>query len=229
MSNDSNNATLAVRNNSIETFTVALLINAIIAIVVLLIFSFLRSKHKHIYAPRLLLVDKAYPLGSFNEKCFGWIIPALRATNDDIFNYSGMDGLVLIRFIKVSLLMSLIILPYGVVVLIPLHVHGGLHLEALDALTLSNVEAGSSKVWAHLIAVWAYTLIFCYLLYREWKTYIEYRQKWLAKGLKHHYAVLVRDLPTKVRNLLCLRNKGVSLSGRDHVWSDKVAHVSYCS
>ncbi|KAK3701719.1 hypothetical protein QZH41_018872 [Actinostola sp. cb2023] len=193
-------APVITRNNSAETFVVALIINGIIAIVVLLIFSLLRAKHKHIYAPRLLLVDKTYPLGSFSERCFGWILPALRATNDDIFNYSGMDALVLIRFLRLCLVMSLIILPYGIVVLLPLHVHGGLDLEQLDQLTMSNVKAGSPKVWAHLIAVWVYTVVLCYLLYREWKIYIEYRQRYLAKGLKHHYAVLVRDLPAKLQD-----------------------------
>lgn len=215
------------RNNSVETFIVALIINGIIALIVLLLFSYLRSKHKHIYAPRLLLVDKTYPLGTLNEKCFGWIIPALRATNDDVFNYSGMDALVLIRFLRMCLIMSVIILPYGIIVLIPLHVHGGLDLEKLDQLTLSNVKAGSPKVWAHLIAVYAYTAIFCYLLYREWKIYIEYRQKWLAKGLRHHYAVLVRDLPAKViiYSIRLLLTRCVSDMGVDHV----CFHVFHCA
>jgi hypothetical protein len=187
-----------IKNDSTATFLVALIINGIIALVVLLIFSFIRPKFKHIYTPRLLLVDKKYPLGTPSDKCFGWILPAFKASNDDIFNYCGMDALVLIRFMKLCLIVSLIIMPYGIIVLIPLHVHGGLKLEKLDELTLSNVEPKSHMLWAHLIAVWAYTIVICYLLYREWKTYIVYRQRFLAKGLRNHYAVLIRDLPTKV-------------------------------
>lgn len=186
------------QNDSTSTFLVAFIINAIIALVLLLIYSLLRPKLKHIYAPRLLLVDKKYPLGTLSEKCFGWILPAFKASNDDIFNYCGMDALVLIRFMKFCLIISIITLPYGIIVLLPLHVHGGLDLEQLDQLTLSNVKSGSHMIWAHLIAVWVYTIVICYLLYREWKTYIVYRQRYLAKGLRNHYAVLVRDLPTKV-------------------------------
>lgn len=198
MAGNNTTAPFVPKNDSTSTFVVALIINGIIALVVLLIYSLLRPKLKHIYAPRLLLVDKKYPLGSWSEKCFGWILPAFKATNDDIFNYCGMDALVLIRFMKFCLIASLIILPYGIIVLIPIHVHGGLDLEELDQLTLSNVKAESQMVWAHLIAVWVYTIVICYLLYREWKTYIVYRQRYLAKGLRHHYAVLIRDLPTKV-------------------------------
>lgn len=89
-------------------------------------------------------------------------------------------------------------MPYGIVVLIPVNYFGGADLSGLDSIALSNIVPKSPKVWAHVVAAWVYTLIICYLLYEEWKAFIVYRQEFLGQGLAQHYAVLVRDLPTKV-------------------------------
>ncbi|XP_048589618.1 CSC1-like protein HYP1 [Nematostella vectensis] len=185
--------------NSVGVFLVSLAINGGFALILFTLFSFLRLRIKRLYSPRLLLNDTLTPQ-KYNNSFFGWLLLSKAADDDTIFEEAGIDALVYMRFIKLCIKISIVLLPYGIVVLIPLNVYGGLEkpLSGLDVLTMSNLAEKASKGWAHLIAVWGYTLIICYLLYQEWGVYISYRQKHLAVGLPNQYAVFVRELSPKL-------------------------------
>lgn len=185
-------------SESTNKFVSSFVINLGVALVAISVFSFLRPRLKRIYSPRQLLLDMMFPLGKLPHSFFAWGIPAFMANDDDVFYYAGIDALVYMRFLKLCFKISLVIMPYGIAVLLPLNYYGRGGLEGLDKVALSNVKAQSSKVWAHLVAAWFYTLIICYLLYEEWKVYIMYRQEYLSTGKGHQYAVLIRDVPLKV-------------------------------
>lgn len=178
-------------------FISALILNLVIALVCLIIFCLLRQKHKRVYAPRELLVEALAP-GKRAESFFSWVIPAFVVKDDEVFHYAGIDALVHMRFMKLCFKIALVLMPYGIIVLVPVNYYGGADLSGLDRIALSNIVPESPKVWAHVVAAWVYTLIICYLLYQEWKTFIVYRQEFLSQGLAQQYAVLVRDLPAKV-------------------------------
>ena len=185
-------------SGSTSQFLVSLVANVVVTIICLLLFSFLRNRLKRVYSPRLLLLETMFPLGKIPNSCFAWVMPAFMISDDDVFYYAGIDALMYLRFIKLCLKIALLILPYGIVVLLPLNYYGGNGLKELEQLAMSNISQGSSKLWAHLLGIWMYTLVICYLLLEEWKVYSVYRQEYLAKGLPHQYVVLVRDLPAKV-------------------------------
>lgn len=178
-------------------FISALILNLIIALICLIIFCLLRQKHKIIYAPRQLLVETLAP-GKRTESFFSWVIPAFVVKDDEVFQYAGIDALVHMRFLKLCFKIALVLMPYGIIVLIPVNYFGGGDLSGLDRIALSNIAVKSQKVWAHVVAAWVYTLIICYLLYQEWKAFIIYRQRFLSQGMGQQYAVMVRDLPAKV-------------------------------
>lgn len=186
------------QNSDTSAFLISFAINGAIAFVVLLLFSLLRRKNKKIYSPRLILLEQKFPLGKLPKWIFSWIIPALMAKDDDVFEYAGFDALVYIRFLKLCVKISLVILPYGIAVLLPLNIYGGHKGTGLPKMTMSNLLEDSPKMWAHFVAVWVYTFVIFYLLYEEWKVFVVYRQEYLAKGLHYQYAVLVRDLPPMV-------------------------------
>ena len=197
-------------SESTNKFVSSLVINLAVALVAISLFSFLRPRLKRIYSPRQLLLDMMFPLGKLPNSFFAWIIPAFMANDDDVFYYAGIDALVYMRFLKLCIKISLVIMPYGIAVLLPLNYYGKGGLHGLDKVALSNVTEGSTKLWAHLVAAWFYTVIICYLLYEEWKVYIMYRQEHLTCGKGHQYAVLLRDLPVKVRKHVysCLKGGG---------------------
>ena len=185
-------------SGSTSQFVVSLVANVIVTTICLLLFSFLRPRLKRVYSPRLLLLDMMFPLGKIPNSCFAWVMPAFMANDDDVFYYAGIDALVYLRFMKLCLKISFIILPYGIAVLLPLNFYGGEKLGELEQLSMSNISQGSPKLWAHLLGIWVYTLVICYFLLEEWKVYGVYRQEFLAKGYQHQYVVLVRDLPARV-------------------------------
>lgn len=185
---------------STHTFVSSLIVNLSVAVVVISLFSILRPRLKRIYSPRQMLLDMMFPLGKLPHSFFAWIIPAFMASDDDVFYYAGIDALVYMRFLKLCIKISVVIFPYGTAVLVPLHCFGKVGVQGLDKLAVSNVQPGSSRLWAHLIAAWIYTMIICYLLYEEWKIYIMYRQEYLSCGKGHQYTLLVRDVPLKFQN-----------------------------
>lgn len=187
---------------STNKFVSSIVINLAVAVVALGLFSFLRPRLKQIYSPRQLLLDVMFPLGKLPHSFFAWIIPAFMANDDDVFYYAGIDALIYMRFLRLCVKISLVIMPYGIAVLLPLNFFGQGKLHGLDRVAMSNVAPQSSKFWAHVISAWFYTAIICYLLYEEWKVYIVYRQEHLTAGTGHQYAVLVRDLPVKVCGVL---------------------------
>lgn len=185
-------------SESTNKFVSSIVINLAVALVALSLFSFLRPRLKRIYCPRQLLLDVMFPLGKLPRSFFAWVIPAFMANDDDVFYYAGIDALVYMRFLRLCVKISLVIMPYGIAVLLPLNYFGRGGLHGLDRIAMSNIKAESTKVWAHVVPAWFYTFIICYLLYEEWKIYIMYRQEYLSSGKGHQYAVLVRDLPVKV-------------------------------
>lgn len=187
---------------STNKFVSSIVVNLAVAVVVLGLFSFLRPRLKQIYSPRQLLLDAMFPLGKLPHSFFAWIIPAFMANDADVFSYAGIDALIYMRFLRLCVKISLVIMPYGIAVLLPVNFFGQGKLHGLDRVAMSNVAPQSSKFWAHVISAWFYTLIICYLLYEEWKVYIVYRQEYLSAGRGHQYAVLVRDLPVKVCDIL---------------------------
>ena len=195
MANDTDQASDG--SDTTNKFVSALILNVIIGVVCLILFCLLRRKYKVIYAPRQLLVETPAP-GKRAESFFSWLLPAFVVKDQEVFQYAGIDAVVHMRFLKLCFKISLVLLPYGIAVLIPVNYFGGGDLNGLDKIALSNIALKSPKVWAHVVAAWVYTLIICYLLYQEWKTFIVYRQEFLSRGMGHQYAVLVRDLPAQV-------------------------------
>lgn len=187
-------------NEPTKTFVVVLITCLILFLLTMLLFSWLRTRLKRIYSPRLLLMqDQHLPHGKLPSSWFAWISPAMMAKDDDIFNHLGLDALVYIRFLRLLIKASIFTLPYGIFILIPLNFHGGMHLkETLDRISLSNVRLESPKLWAHLIALWVYSLSFLYIVNEEWKVYVLFRQIYLTKDLKKQHVALVQDVPKEV-------------------------------
>ena len=200
MANETENEQ-ATSSDATNKFTSSLILNLIIAVVCLVLFCLLRRKHQRIYSPRQLLLETPVPVAQRTPSIFSWILPAFVVKDSEVFKYAGIDALVHMRFLKLCFKISLVLMPYGLIVLIPINYFGGEELLGLDRIALSNITVKSSKVWAHVVAAWLYTLIICYLFHQEWKAFILYRQQFLSQGFANQYAVLVRDLPAKVSHL----------------------------
>jgi len=184
-------------NEPTKTFGLVMIVCLAIFVITLLLFSWLRSKFLRIYSPRLLLMqDEHLPHGKLPSSWFAWVSPALMARDDEIFNHLGLDAVVYIRFLRLLLKAAIFALPYGMFILIPLNVHGGMNLkEGLDKVSMSNVKLDSPKLWAHLIAVWVYSLTLMFIVHEEWRVYVLYRQIYLTRSCGKQHVLLVQDIP----------------------------------
>jgi hypothetical protein len=199
---------------SVAAFLAALIFNAIIAVVIILVYSFLRPKFDIVYQPsfkllteflhnkipekRLSLLKKVTLSSSF----FAWLTPAFKLNDNELYEVVGFDAFVYLRFIRLCFKVMAFSLPYAAIVLIPINVVDGKDLAGMDRLTLGNLPDGSQKLWAHLIGVWLFSFILYYFIYAEWKVYVKYRQMYLKEKRLNHYSVLVTQLPAEVSNCM---------------------------
>lgn len=197
-------------NDSVAAFLSSFIFNAVIALIIILVFSYLRPKHEKIYQPyfkmlteflhdkipekRLSLLKKLTLSSSF----FAWLTPAFKLNDNELYEVVGFDAFVYLRFIRLCFKILAFSLPYAAIVLIPINVVDGEGLTGLDRLTLGNISDESDKLWAHLIGVWMFSLILYYFMYVEWKVYVKYRQIFLKENSKQHFSVLVTQLPQEV-------------------------------
>lgn len=197
-------------NDSVAAFLSSFIFNAVIALIIILVFSYLRPKHEKIYQPyfkmlteflhdkipekRLSLLKKLTLSSSF----FAWLTPAFKLNDNELYEVVGFDAFVYLRFIRLCFKILAFSLPYAAIVLIPMNVVDGEGLTGLDRLTLGNIFDESDKLWAHLIGVWMFSLILYYFMYVEWKVYVKYRQIFLKENSKQHFSVLVTQLPQEV-------------------------------
>ena len=203
-------AKLEIDMATVEAFLASLIFNSIIALIVIIIYSILRPKYDYVYQPnfkllteflqdkisekKLTLLKKVTLSSSF----FAWLTPAFKLNDNELYEVVGFDAFVYLRFVRLCFKVAAFSLPYAAIVLIPINVVDGKGLSGMDLLTLGNIPDESHKLWAHLIGVWMFSLLLYYLLYNEWQVYVKYRQIHLKEQLKHHYSLLITQLPPEV-------------------------------
>ena len=179
--------------------------NGFLLVLTLTIFSVLRNKFPRVYTPRLLLNGLDSSIGKLPNNLLGWLVPALKVKDEEILRYLGLDALMFLRLLRLCFIFTVLILPYGLIVALPVNYHGGVSdtdgtMAGLDRLTMGNVEAKSNLLLVHFIGVWMYTLVILYFLYREYVAYQRFRQQSLSNGDKyrHRYLVMLQDIPNEV-------------------------------
>ncbi|KAL5561636.1 hypothetical protein UlMin_031383, partial [Ulmus minor] len=92
----------------------------------------------------------------------------------------------------------------ALVVLVPVNWTGntlerikGLTFSDIDKLSISNVQSGSNRFWAHLVMSYVFSFWTCYILYHEYKTIATMRLRYLASEDRRpdQFTVLVKNVP----------------------------------
>jgi hypothetical protein len=173
-------------------------------------FSFVRMEFPQIYANNCLPVDEGgYESAEMPpDTFFGWIAPALMTHFKSNQRTSGTDAaLQILMYDFKTTTVAAVALPL-ICILCPLHYHFGKMRQAwlegtdpaelgwISALSLNNIEAGSSLVWVHAIAVWYVVLIVELQVFRAMNRFMPIRFEWLA-DLKppRSTTLLVENIP----------------------------------
>ena len=62
-------------------------------------------------------------------------------------------------FHRVCTVMFSVCMIFSLVVLIPVNINGSVGQTGLDSISMSNIEGGSTDLWAHLISCYAFALV----------------------------------------------------------------------
>ncbi|KAH7426832.1 hypothetical protein KP509_10G019000 [Ceratopteris richardii] len=133
-----------------------------------------------------------------------WLKEAWKLSEDEIMKIAGLDSLVLIRIYVFCFRFFGACTILGLLVLVPVNYYQGQTIDidnitnvSLDAFTISNVENGSERLWAHL----SFLYVISFLAYSM--LYLEYRH--IAKRRIYHlqivqpkpgqFTILVRAVP----------------------------------
>ncbi|CAA7022651.1 unnamed protein product [Microthlaspi erraticum] len=201
---------------------VAAAINIISALIFLLLFAILRLQpfNDRVYFPKWYLKGlRSNPLssGAFVSKIvnfdfrsyirfLNWIPAALQMPEPELIDHAGLDSAVYLRIYMIGLkiFVPIAILSWSILVPVNLTSHG-LQLAKLrnvtssniDKLSISNVERGSDRFWAHLVMAYAFTIWTCYVLMREYEKIASMRLAFLQseKRRADQFTVLVRNVP----------------------------------
>ncbi|XP_057852682.2 CSC1-like protein At1g62320 [Cryptomeria japonica] len=187
-------------------------INILAAIVFLLAFAILRLQpfNDRVYFPKWYLkkarddpTSTGALIGKFVNlnyktyfKFFSWIPDALKMPEDELIDHAGLDSAVYLRIYIVGLKIFIPLTILAFVVLVPVNATKGT-VHDIDKLSMSNVESGSQRFWAHIVMAYVFAIWTCYVLYTEYETIATMRLSFLESEHRRpdQYTVLVRNVP----------------------------------
>ncbi|TFK34488.1 hypothetical protein BDQ12DRAFT_689686 [Crucibulum laeve] len=192
------------KSASKETFITALVFNAAVFGIEIVLFTVLRPYFKAIYEPRTYVLPTSKRAKPLSQSIFLWPFNVFRADYRGIIKANGMDAYFFVHFLR---MMVRIFIPIWVLtwaILLPA-TSVGTHVEgkdSLDQFTYGNVEPSMGKrYWAHLILVFMSTFWIFYNIKREMSHFIIMRQQHL---IEHDHAksvqantVLITGIPAR--------------------------------
>eukprot|EP00177_Eucheuma_denticulatum_P005164 GFKZ01009404.1.p1 GENE.GFKZ01009404.1~~GFKZ01009404.1.p1 ORF type:complete len:758 (+),score=103.78 GFKZ01009404.1:307-2580(+) len=206
----------------------ALGIGLLVALILILIFGFLRPRVPDVYDHRALLnlwkshedfngtrvkVVSPRPENSF----FGWLKPVLSMTEDEIIAKLGLDAAMYLRYLKTSFRMFAVLSLVAAAVLMPVYGTGNVkndvnadeedQIRGLLVISLANVESGSARLWATTIMEFVVAIVVTFFMWGDFRKYAEFRRQHVLSENPANYALVVFDIPKEQLNEQAVRDR----------------------
>ncbi|RYR76158.1 hypothetical protein Ahy_A01g000758 isoform A [Arachis hypogaea] len=135
-----------------------------------------------------------------------WMPAAIRMPELELIDHAGLDSVVYLRIYLIGLKIFVPIAFLAWAVLVPVNwTSDGLANSKLknltssdiDRISISNVQSGSQRFWAHIVIAYAFTFLTCFVLLKEYEKVAAMRLHFLAseKRRADQFTVLVRNIP----------------------------------
>jgi len=192
-----------------------------------LLYIIVRPRFPLLYNFRNSVAEFNTPLAKDNHGKFRWIWCIFKHSDDEIFQYCGMDGVVLIRILRLGLKLSLVGV-FNSLYLIPVyffhpHIKEDEEYGALDKLSLSAVRKDSNALFATIFSAYVLFSSTMYFLFREFEWFTTARHKFLRKPRPDNYTVYVANIPQEYRSDIALLEYFQSIFGASDVIDSKIA------
>lgn len=180
-------------------------VNGFFFIVIMLCFEYYRNKIVDIYAPRS---RGRYPKAvKPREGFFQWFLQIYEVSDDEIFSIAGMDGYVFLRFLKFCCNLGTVTSLLAGSILLPVYYTGpgNNNASGIDLFSMANIEPKGKRLWASLVFVYLFTLIFLFFIHKEYENFVIARKKFYDGQdeiipVQVHYTVQVENIPEGYRN-----------------------------
>jgi len=171
-------------------------------VVTLVLYMLIRNRFKLTYSPRSVVPRLFTELASREYGPLGWIIGALRVTDEEMYQVAGLDAVAFVRWLEMGCKIALLGC-VNALYLIPAYSSGPGNpyvVDELDKWALGNVPTGNSRIWAAVPASYIVFLYALYLVHAEFRWYIAKRHQYLSRALAENYTVALGGIPQELRS-----------------------------
>lgn len=138
-------------------------------------------------------------------KFLNWMPAALQMPEPELIEHAGLDSVVYLRIYLLGLRIFVPLAFFAFAILVPVNWTGNnlttnnneVAYSDVDRLSISNIQPGSSRFWAHLLMAYAFSFWTFYVLYKEYEsvTYLRLHFLTTQKRRPDQFTVLVRNVP----------------------------------
>ncbi|KAI7901241.1 uncharacterized protein BX663DRAFT_515369 [Cokeromyces recurvatus] len=197
-------------------FQTQLILCTSVGILCFLLFCFLRMRWRDIYSPRLRM--RKHAPDKLPSSFFGWIIPLLKTPNSVIMEKVGLDAVVMLQFLLMSVKLFSFCGFFGTVVLYPISKMGGdfangtypeLPANSTDGyhnqeqfFTSTNFSHSASFLWVYLFFTYLFVFATFYFTFLNYRDYVRIRREFLLRKAKTLSArtLLITGIPPHLRS-----------------------------
>ncbi|KAL0092793.1 hypothetical protein J3Q64DRAFT_1672896 [Phycomyces blakesleeanus] len=157
-----------------------------------------------IFAPRMNMKKHRPP--ELPSSLFGWVIPLIRISQEQLLDNVGLDAVVLIQFLVMGIKLFGLCSFFGLTVLIPISMKTGNstnpNITAVNRLSITVIDESSNSLIAYLVFTYIFTFFTFYFLQQNYDSHIYLRAKYLIRLSKTLTArsVIVTGIPEKLRS-----------------------------
>ncbi|KAF4660508.1 hypothetical protein FOL47_007137, partial [Perkinsus chesapeaki] len=174
-----------------------------------LVYCLVKAKAPQLYNCRQSIPELNCPLDEKKYGKFSWIWGAVKVSDEEIYEYAGLDAAAFVRLLKMGVRISLMGC-FNSVYLIPIYKYQDRDKSAgesdpMQSWSLGNLLNGDTAMIATLIASYLFFGYAMYLIYHEFSWYLSRRHSYLARPSVENYTVFVRGLPAEMRSNRALR------------------------
>lgn len=160
---------------------------------------------------------------------FGWLVSVLRVDGgQELLDLVGLDGYVLLRFLKMQSRITLFAATLGLTVLVPIYKSGeNAEDDPFYQTTLANLVKGSDRHWWTLAMAYLFCAHALYQIDNEYAGFVGLRHQFFVSGStdtspQARYSVMVECVPPHLRTSKALQ------AYFDFLFPGKVHSASVC-
>ncbi|KAI7906249.1 uncharacterized protein BX663DRAFT_540836 [Cokeromyces recurvatus] len=183
----------------------------IVGLICFLVFCFFRTRVPVLFSPRSNM--KRHKPPELPNTFVGWIWPLLKINDEEMLSNVGLDALLMLKFITMSIKIFGICTLFGLTIFVPITMtsdisHLGANITAIDRVSITAIEEGSNKIIAYLVFAYIFTFITFFFLNQGYNDYVYLRAKYVLSQSRSLVArsIIVTGIPKELRSDRALAN-----------------------